>query len=484
MPIKLHSSFEAFLLQCSAYDMLESAIAVVDTQGTTRYANQAFVRFNKTVRDSVQNLTRYGTLLECPEISSWLMASQDTSNPNHLRHTFFYSPRIQVELTLCSTCLLTQGDAIAGALLTVGEESIAFNQRHLAQVQDSYRTLAERIKVLDKQKIDTQDLLNVLLKDAPVAMVLFNDRRDIIQLNHAASILFKTSIAEVRGKPCEHVFPCFGKFGSCPSLDLHNNIKNELFEMVVSGKTLSLLRSVAVLQKLGSEVMIVEAFIDVTERLVEEKKRIEYEKQLETLNRELEARVATRTAELNEALERANKANAAVAYLADYDALTGIFNRRRFQDELVRWGKYSLRYERPGALMFIDLDKFKSINDSYGHMAGDEYLLAISGLLKNSLRATDCLGRWGGDEFVALLPEINAETSLVVANKLLKTFSETKLSIAGQSMHASVSIGIAVMLEHTSSISELMDFADAAMYKAKESGRGCCCLYAPQMQSD
>jgi len=484
MPIKLHSSLEAFLLQCSAYDMLESAIAVVDTQGTMRYANQAFVRFNKMVRDSVQNLTQHGTLLECPEIFSWLMASQETSNPNHLRHIFFYSPRIQVELTLCSTCLLTQDETIAGSLLTVGEESLAFNQRHLARLQDSHRILAERIKVLDKQKSDTQDLLNVLLKDAPVAMMLFNNRREIIQLNQAASTLFKTSIAEVRGKSCEHVFPCFGTFGSCQALDLHNNIENELFEIDISGNTLSLLRSVAVLQKSGSKTVIIEAFVDVTERLAEEKKRIEYEKQLEMLNRELEARVTARTIELDEALEKANKANEAFSYLADHDVLTGMFNRRRFQEELDRWEKYSLRYERPGALMFIDLDKFKIINDSHGHLAGDEYLLAVSDLLKSSFRSTDYLGRWGGDEFIVLLPETNAEISLAIANKLLKTLNKIKLSIAGQPMHASVSIGIAVMPDHTSSISELIDFADAAMYKAKESGRGCCYIYAPLIQSD
>ena len=114
-------------------------------------------------------------------------------------------------------------------------------------------------------------------------------------------------------------------------------------------------------------------------------KRILYENQLKTLNQDLESRVVTRTSQLNAALEEANKANAAVAHLANHDTLTGLLNRRRFQEELDRWGKYALRYKRPVTLMFIDLDKFKSINDTYGHLGGDEYLRAFTHLLKSAL---------------------------------------------------------------------------------------------------
>lgn len=207
-------------------------------------------------------------------------------------------------------------------------------------------------------------------------------------------------------------------------------------------------------------------------------KRIQYEKQLETLNLTLEERVTARTHELGVALEEANKANAAVAHMADHDVLTGLLNRRRFQEELDRWGKYALRYNRSGSLMFIDLDKFKDINDSYGHAAGDEYLLAVADLMKKALRATDYLGRWGGDEFAVLLPETNAAAAREVGDKLIKILSEVPIAVAGHSMHASASIGIATLPEHTTDITELMAFADAAMYKAKEAGRGRYWLYA------
>jgi diguanylate cyclase (GGDEF)-like protein len=212
------------------------------------------------------------------------------------------------------------------------------------------------------------------------------------------------------------------------------------------------------------------------------KERIQYQKQLETLNLELEGRVQTRTAELAVALEDAYKANAAVAYMADHDNLTGLLSRRRFQEEFERWGKYALRYERPMALMFLDLDKFKTINDTYGHLGGDEYLLAVAEVLKKTLRSTDYVGRWGGDEFAALLPETTSAAACEVAAKLIRIFATTPITVVGQSLFASASIGLAVLPEHTLDINELTAFADAAMYKAKNVGRGCFSLYSASAQ--
>ena len=207
-------------------------------------------------------------------------------------------------------------------------------------------------------------------------------------------------------------------------------------------------------------------------------KHILYENQLKALNLELEGRVLARTAELAVALEEANKANAAVAYMADHDSLTGLLSRRRFQEECGLWVKYALRHERPMSLMFIDLDKFKAINDTFGHLEGDVYLQAVAVLLKKTLRSTDYVGRWGGDEFAALLPETTSSTACEVAVKLTKIFNTVPITIAGQSLFASASIGIAVLPDHTSDLNELTAFADAAMYKAKEAGRGCFSLYS------
>lgn len=211
-------------------------------------------------------------------------------------------------------------------------------------------------------------------------------------------------------------------------------------------------------------------------------KRNHYENQLETLNRDLENRVAIRTSQLKSALEAANKANAAVAHLANHDTLTGLLNRRRFKEELDRWGKYALRHKRPLTLMFIDLDNFKQVNDSFGHLDGDEYLLAFTNMLRSALRSTDYIGRWGGDEFAALLPETDIAAASEVANKLPKIFNSTPIIVSGQSLYASASIGIAVMPEHASDTGELITFADAAMCKAKEAGGDSFCVYSASEQ--
>lgn len=206
-------------------------------------------------------------------------------------------------------------------------------------------------------------------------------------------------------------------------------------------------------------------------------KSTQYQKELETLNFELEDRVVIRTSELAIALDLAHKANADVAFMADHDSLTGLLSRRKFQEELVHWSKFSLRYDRPMALLFIDLDKFKNINDSYGHMGGDEYLNGVATLLKKTLRATDYIGRWGGDEFAALLPEITTQTACEVAAKLIRVLDTTSIAVGDATVFGAASIGIAVMPDHARDITELISYADAAMYKAKAAGRGCFNLY-------
>jgi PAS domain S-box-containing protein len=267
MPVRLDTSFESYLIQCAAYDMLESAIAVVDTQGALRYANQAFLTLNQSIRDSVPNLTRYATLLDCPALIAWTGECLDTERTEALHQTFYYSPQIQLDLTVCLRKLLAQDGKVVGGLLTLGEESVSFNKRHLARLQESCRALANRIRILDKQKIDNQDLMNLLLRDAPIAMLLFNSQREIIQINRAAEKLFNLNITDLRGKNCDAVLPCFPQCGNCPALDSGHDIKYQEMEITVSGDcSLSLLRSVAVLQNTSSETMIIEAFIDVTER--------------------------------------------------------------------------------------------------------------------------------------------------------------------------------------------------------------------------
>ena len=200
------------------------------------------------------------------------------------------------------------------------------------------------------------------------------------------------------------------------------------------------------------------------------------------LSASLERQVEIKTESLRVALDEAKQANETIAHMAEHDALTGLLNRRRFQKELEKWTQYALRYQRTAALLFMDLDKFKSINDSYGHHAGDRYLEAIGDILTRTLRSTDIIARWGGDEFAVLLPETTKETAAEVALKILRVLNETEIDLGDQRVSPNASIGIALFPEHAADLDEAIVYADAAMYEAKAAGRNCCRLYSSSSQ--
>jgi len=160
-----------------------------------------------------------------------------------------------------------------------------------------------------------------------------------------------------------------------------------------------------------------------------------------------------------------------IVYLAEHDSLTGLINRRRFQEELERSIAFTQRYKQQGALLFIDLDQFKYINDTYGHQYGDEYLLDVSRRLAKVLRKTDILGRLGGDEFGVIIPSVTESESETVANALLGTLSQEMIECDNKLIHISASIGIAFFPTQGYIASDLLAKADAAMYTAKNKGR-------------
>jgi diguanylate cyclase (GGDEF)-like protein len=160
-------------------------------------------------------------------------------------------------------------------------------------------------------------------------------------------------------------------------------------------------------------------------------------------------------------------------YLADHDALTGLFNRRRFEEELDQAVALARRYKRPGALLVIDLDNFKYVNDTYGHAVGDELIGRVAAALRERVRETDVLGRLGGDEFALVLPEVGANDARLVAQELVLALrAGADVVLEGRRIQATASIGIA-LIEPTDELTgqELLAEADIAMYEAKEAGR-------------
>jgi diguanylate cyclase (GGDEF)-like protein/PAS domain S-box-containing protein len=172
-----------------------------------------------------------------------------------------------------------------------------------------------------------------------------------------------------------------------------------------------------------------------------------------------------------------------LAWLADHDPLTNMFNRRRFSEELEQVLSRAERYRHPGALLFFDLDRFKYINDTSGHQAGDALLKMVASMLAQTIRADDITGRLGGDEFAIILPEINAGGAIEVAKKVLDQLGQAQLTINNRTHKISASIGIALFPEHGANIHDLLAAADLAMYQAKAMGRNAWYLFSDKDRS-
>lgn len=169
-----------------------------------------------------------------------------------------------------------------------------------------------------------------------------------------------------------------------------------------------------------------------------------------------------------------------------YDELTKLPNRRMLNEKLSQEQARSIRHGHTGALLFIDLDHFKNVNDSLGHPIGDGLLVAIADRLNNVVRAEDTLARLGGDEFVVLLPQIDSSASVAasvarnVALKIQAALSET-FDVSGHKLNVSCSVGIALYPLDQETIHDIMKQADAAMYRAKAEGRSAVCLFSKEM---
>lgn len=170
-------------------------------------------------------------------------------------------------------------------------------------------------------------------------------------------------------------------------------------------------------------------------------------------------------------------------HLATHDTLTGLFNRRRFHEELERWLTHSRRYGTCGALLFIDLDKFKYVNDTFGHQVGDELLINISGELKKRLRQSDVLARLGGDEFAALLSHVDENQATHIAEQMVETVHQRGMFTHGHSTGVTASIGVAFFPRHSDTADALISCADQAMYHAKGKGRNGYSVFSAHMNN-
>ncbi len=158
-------------------------------------------------------------------------------------------------------------------------------------------------------------------------------------------------------------------------------------------------------------------------------------------------------------------------FMADHDPLTGLLNRRKFEAELERHIEHVKRYGPDGALLMLDLDHFKAVNDTLGHSAGDQLIVSIAGVLRQRVRASDVLARLGGDEFAVLLPRADHAEAARVAGALVEAVRTSTALLGGERKKVTTSIGVAMFDADTLSGEAAMIEGDLAMYDAKETGR-------------
>jgi diguanylate cyclase (GGDEF)-like protein len=201
--------------------------------------------------------------------------------------------------------------------------------------------------------------------------------------------------------------------------------------------------------------------------------RRENERIVRDANDQLEQNVARRTSELSSALEQLADANSRLRESNRRDALTGVYNRRHFREVFEQLLHHASETRQPLGVLLIDLDHFKRINDTHGHLAGDECLRVLARTLEDTLRGEQAvIARFGGEEFVIVLPSASPSHVLEVAERLRRRISEDRIRYGGREIAMTASIGaFAVPLDFAANPDAALHQADDALYAAKNAGR-------------
>ena len=172
-----------------------------------------------------------------------------------------------------------------------------------------------------------------------------------------------------------------------------------------------------------------------------------------------------------------------LSLLAITDSLTGIFNRRHFFEMAESEFQEAVRYNRPLSVLMFDLDLFKHINDKYGHSKGDDILRTVAQCCATTVRQTDILGRYGGEEFVAVLPQTGSKKAIALADRLRQVISSNPIPAEDGSLTVTASFGVSTFSAETKNLMQLLNRADAALYQAKQSGRNRVCIWTEDLNS-
>jgi diguanylate cyclase (GGDEF)-like protein/PAS domain S-box-containing protein len=309
-----------------------------------------------------------------------------------------------------------------------------------------------------------------LLEAAPDAMVVVDHAGVIVLLNVQAEKRFGYSRDELVGQPVTNIIP--DGFAERLIADDLRSTEDALAQVIGTGMELTALRKDGskfpieiMLSPLASPdgVLVTAAIRDISSR------------------KDAEQALVAKVRELHRSNEDARAMALEAAHAAHHDFLTGLPNRVLLNDRISQAIAMAPRHSKQLAVLFLDLDGFKHINDSLGHPVGDRLLQLVATRLQEQVRDSDTVSRQGGDEFVVLLSEAEAwDNAAVVAKRITEAIAEPHL-IGGKELHITTSIGISVFPDDGADAETLIKNADTAMYQAKEDGRSGIRFFKPEM---
>lgn len=387
----------------------------------------------RTIQRSTEQSITIGLIgLALSEILLFIILTKPLSRLKHIAFTLPLLARSSFKEFRSSLRSATQKQLLQDEIDMLDETAVALS----FQLQTLEDQVAEQIEELSRER----DFINHLLDIAQVIVITQNAQGEILMLNAHGEMLIQYTEKELSGKP----------FTSLLAFDGNLHEVTTRLDEVRSERRDQLRHETNILCKDGSLRNIL------------------------WLHSRLTPHSAEDPAMLSVGLDitEHKRAEGRLAWLADHDPLTDLYNRRRFQEELEQMLNLAARYRHSGALLFFDLDQFKYINDTSGHQAGDSLLKMVAHMLLSSIRSVDILGRLGGDEFAVILPQTTAEGAIEVAKNALASLSKGQITVNGRTHKALASIGIALFPEHGNNVHDLLAAADLAMYQAKEAGRG------------
>ncbi|MFW9262534.1 EAL domain-containing protein [Nostoc sp. CALU 546] len=335
-------------------------------------------------------------------------------------------------------------------------------------------TTLPQIIAIDEARKQARNLFITTLDTVPDTVLVLDEKGIICQTNAAAEELFETSIQQLLGKNLNQLLMCYRgtpeqwSIRSEQSLRINQGLR--IVESTISQPFNSQLREYIVIVR------------DITKRKLAEEELVQYRYQLEQLVLERTIELIRVNQQLQQDIIKRQEAQEQLLHNSLHDGLTGLPNQRLFMERVQQAIEHSKQQNNYlFAVLFLDLDRFKVVNDSLGHLQGNQLLIAISHRLKSVLRVGDIVARFGGDEFTILLEEIeDISTAIHVAERIKKVLA-SPFQLNEHRVFTNVSIGIALSKRDYEQAAQILRDADVAMYCAKALGKARYEVFDPKM---